>query len=483
MEKSNTHSLESEKHRSDLKFLLDAFGSCCSMDDIIASYFDAKFDLNDTCENLINLQSTKSNTLQSCDDSFNHVVGNVQSEDDYLGYDNGNNDGNIDMVKTHRLSKKKKSFASTGTISSFLGKRIIPTHQLHQPPNGACQPSKLELIQHKPLVDREVLNSPPQTDSIKDSDVAGFLFSMLQYGFNLDRAKIQEVLSSCGYNSKKCIEELLETSTLNFIKDNKSLNENVADNQSNVKSHLRQMKPPSKDPSPGEVASSLTSQEVLESLFKVPQMEEDEEIKELREKSLKSKRLYKIVSEPIVDTDSTIAIDIPKQYSCKKEEDDNFEVLKRSVKQHHNSMKEYYTAATDAFCKGDLDKSNLLEEEGHYHLKMFHEAREKSFVENTGVTRSTGDHDIFTLDLHMHGVSGALSLLKTHLQSIATNFSYLRVIVDSDSEDTTKGKRKLSVIKFLRRKKILWSEEKENPGVLRIKMDLIDPVIFKQNND
>lgn len=67
-----------------------------------------------------------------------------------------------------------------------------------------------------------------------------------------------------------------------------------------------------------KVAKSLTSQEVLESLFKGPQVEEDEEIKELREKSLKSKRLYKIVFEPIVETESTIAIDIPKENNRKK---------------------------------------------------------------------------------------------------------------------------------------------------------------------
>lgn len=202
MDTSNTHSLESNKYKSDLKFLLDAFGSSCSMDDIVVSYFDAKFDLNGTSDNLINLQSTKSNTLQSSDDSFDHVVNNVQSEDDYLEYDNSHNDGNTDMAKTYRVSKKKKSFASTGTISSFLGRRIIPAHQIRQLPNRAVQPSKplkLELIQHKPLVDREKLNFPPETASMKNSDVADFLFSMLQYGFNLDMAKIQEVFSKSIY--------------------------------------------------------------------------------------------------------------------------------------------------------------------------------------------------------------------------------------------------------------------------------------------
>ncbi|KAF8411161.1 hypothetical protein HHK36_003704 [Tetracentron sinense] len=125
------------------------------------------------------------------------------------------------------------------------------------------------------------------------------------------------------------------------------------------------------------------------------------------------------------------------------DEEDSYEVLRRSAKENWVTMKEYYKASADAFAKGDRAQSYKLLEQGHFFNKKAREADEKSAQKILEI-RNKETRDEMPLDLHDHGTKEALRLLKFHLTSISgiSSMPYLKVILETNDEDVTKGARR-----------------------------------------
>ncbi|XP_043697059.1 putative nuclear RNA export factor SDE5 [Telopea speciosissima] len=81
-----------------------------------------------------------------------------------------------------------------------------------------------------------------------------------------------------------------------------------------------------------------------------------------------------------------------------------------------------------------------------------------------------------SLDLHDFDAKEAIRLLKFHLASVSgiPVIRYLKVIVESNATDITKGARKRLVRKLLERQSIKWTEEGNGETIL-IRVDEIDP--------
>ncbi|XP_021902325.1 putative nuclear RNA export factor SDE5 [Carica papaya] len=80
------------------------------------------------------------------------------------------------------------------------------------------------------------------------------------------------------------------------------------------------------------------------------------------------------------------------------------------------------------------------------------------------------------LDLHEVGAKDAIRLLKCHLSSLAgiPCIKYLKVVLEGNDEDISKGARRRLVMKLLERESITWSED-ENIGTISIRLDIVDP--------
>ncbi|GLT62148.1 hypothetical protein SLA2020_348060 [Shorea laevis] len=182
-----------------------------------------------------------------------------------------------------------------------------------------------------------------------------------------------------------------------------------------------------------------------------------------------------MVVEPMTDTaiEHKIVSAKPLEVTRDDEDDENsFEVLRKAVKEYWITMKEYHQAAVDAFVKGDHARANKLMEQGHFFNRKAREADEKSAQKL--LETSQGDDEV-PLDLLDHGPKEALHLFRLHLTSFSgiPAYKYLRVIVGTSDEDTTKGARKRLILKQLEKESIKWTEV--DGRAIMIQVDVIDP--------
>ncbi|TYH01865.1 hypothetical protein ES288_A09G093700v1 [Gossypium darwinii] len=231
--------------------------------------------------------------------------------------------------------------------------------------------------------------------------------------------------------------------------------------------------------------------EVLAALFDASERSEElpERSEELPERSKelprRSKRparrpiaLGEIVERPLIDVTAEPKVDRVCSQKDKKDdedEEDSFQVLRRAVKEYRGTMKEYYKAAVDAFAKGDQDEANKLLEQGQFFQEKARQADEES-NQKIFETRNTETDDEMLLELHNHGTREAIQLLKCHLSSLAgiPSFKYLKVIINTDKEDSSKGTCRRLVMKLLQKESISWSEG-ETSGIILIQLDNINP--------
>ncbi|KAK8279132.1 hypothetical protein V6Z12_D09G091200 [Gossypium hirsutum] len=217
--------------------------------------------------------------------------------------------------------------------------------------------------------------------------------------------------------------------------------------------------------------------EVLAALFGAPERSE-----ELPRRSKRPARrpiaLGEIVERPLIDVTAEPKVDRVRSQEDKKDdedEEDSFQVLRRAVKEYRGTMKEYYKAAVDAFAKGDQDEANKLLEQGQFFQEKAHQADEES-NQKIFETLNTETEDEMLLELHNHGTREAIQLLKCHLSSLAgiPSFKYLKVIINTDKEDSSKGTCRRLVMKLLQKESISWSEG-ETSGIILIQLDNINP--------
>lgn len=217
--------------------------------------------------------------------------------------------------------------------------------------------------------------------------------------------------------------------------------------------------------------------EIWTALFSAPERLDELPTRRVRP-ARRSIALGEPVEGPLIDFDSESKVDRVHLQEDKKDDEDEeygFQALRRAVTEYRGTMKEYYKAAIDAFAKGDKDLANRLVEQGQFFREKACQADEES-NQKIFETWGTDAEDEMSLDLHEHGAKEAIRLLKCHLSSLAgiPSFKYLKLILETNEEDSSKGRRRQSVKRLLEKESITWSEG-ETCGVIRIRLDKINP--------
>lgn len=221
--------------------------------------------------------------------------------------------------------------------------------------------------------------------------------------------------------------------------------------------------------------------EVFAALFSAPK--KSDEFPEIMVKTeRRSKALGKVVSGPPEDLvpeykANVVHLQQDNQNIADNVEEDSFQHLRTAVMEYRGTMKEYCKAAIDAFAQGDHVQAEKLLEQGKFFYEKAREADEESnkkIFETSGRNRDT-KNDLL-LDLHDHGAKEAIRLLKCHLSSLSgiPTIKYLKVILEMNDEDTTKGGRRRRVMKLLEEESIEWTEE-GNAGTILIPLDKVNP--------
>ncbi|TYI64430.1 hypothetical protein E1A91_D09G088100v1 [Gossypium mustelinum] len=528
MEVSSLNGLQNEEEA--LNSLLDAFGSLFSLNDIASAYCEAG--RNPDLAGLILCEMQGIPPLVATDQSNKEVKNNETSGSSYVKSSQNNSQASevftVDQpvsAATDECSGKRKkdepmessrcnSFqrscqengglsspkqkarpVSGGTVSSMLGKGYMKSVPLANGSYPGTKPMKVDSKEMPmSLFWGEELEPSSQNEDRMHKVMEDFLFKMLGEGFRLERDMIREVLNSCGYNMQKSMKKLLDWSAVSLDKEKKpsamSLDkEKKPLGESGEKTndiHLRTSRPSQENMNivlNVDVAERQQKdgndlqKEVLAALFGAPERSE-----ELPRRSKRPARrpiaLGEIVERPLIDVTAEPKVDRVRSQEDKKDdedEEDSFQVLRRAVKEYRGTMKEYYKAAVDAFAKGDQDEANKLLEQGQFFQEKARQANEES-NQKIFETRNTETEDEMLLELHNHGTREAIQLLKCHLSSLAgiPSFKYLKVIINTDKEDSSKGTCRRLVMKLLQKESISWSEG-ETSGIILIQLDNINP--------
>ncbi|XP_010242934.1 PREDICTED: putative nuclear RNA export factor SDE5 isoform X2 [Nelumbo nucifera] len=493
MERSSSCSLGNDDEGRALEILLDAFGAVFSLKDIAAAYCKAKSDANKAAEILVNLQGDSSDTfVHPLNNGLRDTTSSVSSSDDI-------SEKLTCAYKDSKTSKPRRYSASMGTVSSVIGKEYIRPTQVQSESCKATKPLKLD---SKDLPESELWqeDGSSSTNETMHKDMEEFLFRILGDGFQLRRDVIQEVLGLCGYDMEKSMEKLLDMSTSTLEKNDDIIGVSaVRDNCSKPEflSHEEKLKTADfaqidrakisnangVEPHYRDKQRYDLQKEVLTALFTVPERPEEVSRRARPPRAVRGMRGTRrtVVVEPPSDAPgehSTRIVELQQntvEDNTTIDEEDSYEVLRRAVKEYWVMMKEYYRAAADAFVKGDHAQSNALLERGQFYYSKAREADEKS-SQKILESRPEETRSDLSIDLHEHDAKEAIRLLKVHLTSLSgiPAFQYLKVIVETNAEDTTKGARKRLVIKLLEKESISWTEE-ANGGIIVIQLDKINP--------
>ncbi|XP_058078083.1 putative nuclear RNA export factor SDE5 isoform X2 [Magnolia sinica] len=478
-------SSKSDDEARALKGLLDAFGSSLSLEVIASAYCKAGCNVDRAGDILYGLQesdsSAASHTSNAVTCATNGECSGSKSQELLLENDF---DMSTHLNKNSKGPKPRKFSYSVGTVSSVLGKGYArPTSSSHDA-GKTTKPLKLE------MKDAVATDSAPRIEPMNNKDVEGFLFAMLGDGFQLGMDVIREVLSQCGYDAKKSMNRLLDMSATTLDKSVAGDAMRKVQNKSSKESHSSQGRLQIKDfAQSGTEGRNGTespcmdkgkhdlSRQVLESLFSVPEKYEETPRKNRPARAVKKKAIGRVVTAPLTDdVDEPSPETVEPHDDTEDAEEDKYQILRRAAKQNWDAKWSYYEAALDAFLKGDRAQANYFLEEGKNYDKKARELDEKSSGEILEV-RKNGVKDLLPLDVHNCQPKEAIHLLKFHLKSLAgiTSFQQLKVIIETNAEDITKGARKRRMVKFLEKESIKWTEEEGNPGTILIRVDEIDP--------
>ncbi|KAI5570627.1 hypothetical protein BDE02_11G042100 [Populus trichocarpa] len=157
------------------------------------------------------------------------------------------------------------------------------------------------------------------------------------------------------------------------------------------------------------------------------------------------------------------------------DEDDSYHLLRKAWKEYRTTMNEFYKAAGDAFAKGDDERANKLMDEGNFFRDKAYEVDEESTQKIFG-TKNVETQDQMLLDLHEHGAKDAIRSLKSNflLLSGIPSFKDLKVIIETNEVDVTKGARRRLIMKLLEKESINWTEGAD-VGTILIQLDNINP--------
>lgn len=457
MEASASHMRENDEDQA-LKGLLNAFGSMFTLREIASAYRQASKNSELTGAILNGMQDR---TSASVSDEVKCGESSVSSNDEI-------SEKSVHAGGNSTATKKNRFPASTGTVSSVLGKDYFRSTPMTKGSSVTTKPLKLDL---KEFPEVEIWEDEAKANSAKaismPKDTEDFLFKMLGDGFQIDRDAIQKVLDRCGYDLQKSMDKLLDMSVATLDKRNGhpgEPSEKLEDIYPKLESSSCQNKSLRKSSSGSNGNRVLdTQKEVLASLFNVNERSEESPVKTPANIAVKRTRAVGEETEPPTDPTADHKIDpiySRQDYKDDEGEEDSYQILRKAVKEYRSTMKEYYKAAAKAYAEGDFVRAGKLMEKGHIFNQKAREADEES-AEKIFETRYMDTQEVFTLDLHADGAKEAIRLLKCYLSSLSSipSIKYLKVIMETNDEDITKGARKRRILKLLEKESISWIEE------------------------
>ncbi|KAM1008586.1 hypothetical protein FF1_004966 [Malus domestica] len=487
MEASGSNGASSLADDMALRGLLEVFGDAFSLDQITSAYCKAGKNADAAAEALA---TSAPNGGETSGLPANSIYKKPPYQENGNGNRNRNGDGNP------RPSKPKYRPVSVGSVSSIIGKQYVK-ETAPAPANGsneATKPLKLD-SSVLPMSENWVENdeSCSSRDELLHQGMEDFLFSMLGVGFKLERDQIRQVLDSCGYDMEKSMEKLINLPASTSEKRNELIrksSEKSADLSLKYEvSSDRKSKNSTegnRDRASNTNEAEFTGQQkerndlekdILASLFCASERAEERLVERPR-RTIKSGSGYgaygQLVAEPPDDFISEYKSAVVYQHHHGEEDaddEDSYQVLRRSVKEYRSTMKDYYQAAVAAFAKEDHDRAYKLLEQGHFFLKKAREAEDES-NEVILKTRNVETQGEIVLDLQERGAKEAIRLLKCQISSFSgiSSIKYLKVICDTKEEDISKGSRRRSlVLKLLEEESIKWTEG-ENAGTILVQL-------------
>ncbi|KAL6626994.1 hypothetical protein ACP70R_030720 [Stipagrostis hirtigluma subsp. patula] len=204
-------------------------------------------------------------------------------------------------------------------------------------------------------------------------------------------------------------------------------------------------------------AAKPNPQQVLDSLFKIPEMPES---RTYEPSSMDWKRVVK----KLQSFNSTI----PSNNQERPKNGNGYREFRGVADRHYAKMKEYYQKAAMAYSKGDKSYASYLAEEAKHYRELGRREDEKA---SRQIFEARNKHitNTVTIDLHGQHLKQAMSLLKVHMMiCVCMPSVLLRVITGCGSEGTGKGKIKRSVMELAEKEQIEWREENSGTIVLRL---------------
>ncbi|GAV91480.1 DUF1771 domain-containing protein [Cephalotus follicularis] len=492
MEVPVSNGLKHDNEEKALRSLLDAFGSVFSLKEIASAYCDAGRDADRAGEILYDMQGSASTLTAHASDS--DARSDISSE----ATDSNSYENSCHAHGKFRAPKQKWRAVSGGTISSVLGKEYVKNIPAMNGPHIRTKPLKLDSVE-LPMSELwgEGSNPNPSKDDRWHKDMEDFLFKMLGDGFQLSRDVIQDVLDKCGYDMQKSMEILLDQSAETSDRKNKALGkstEKFPDACTNSLGASCQRKVQNMNSTGvGNIVTYTDGEElhgqqkerndlpkeILAALFNGTERSEESprrSVKAVRRSGAFGPVVYQPPKDSTVEHRDLV---IPSHRDIEVDDDEDgegsYQALRRAVKEYRGAMKEYYKAAADAFDKGDFDQASKHLKQGQFFFQKARDADEESNLK-IFETRNVETQDQILLDLHEHGAKEAIRSLRCHLSSLSgiPSIKYLKVIIEANNEDISKGLRRRMIMKQLEKESIQWIDG-ENAGTILIRVDNINP--------
>jgi hypothetical protein len=486
-----------------LTSLLEAVGSVFTLREIAAAYCDAGKDTDMAVEILYDKQGSTSSSVihgsaseATCKDSevavevlydkqgssSSSVIHGSTSEartekSSGLSYTAESSSTVNDKFKA---SKPRKYSVSAGSVSSVIGRDYLkPAPQT----KDSCVETKPLRIDSTEFPASEVWTEGDGSNPIKDEqlqkDMEEFLFKMLGEGFQLSRDMIQDVLGKCGYDMHLSMEKLVKQSAESSYRRSRCLSKSPimsADAHPNSvePSSERELSPMSSSRGQQKERADV-EKDLLSSLFNVP--ERCEYPKRIERAARRPEVFGRVVTGPLRKLSEHKQISIPSVRDVQDDDhgEGSFLALRKEVKEFRGMMKEYYTAAVDAFAKGERIRAKKLLEQGQFFHQKAREKDEEAAQKIFKPRNTEDENEVMPVNLLENDPKEGLRLLRCHIQSLAGNgcFKYLKVVMEKDAEDMPKSTRRKRVMKFLESDSIEWREG-ENAGTILIPLEKID---------
>lgn len=477
---SSTCSNDDDKN---LEWLLEAFGSKISIDDMASAYCQAGHDVHKASDIICNmLGSSSSNGIPiSADDLTGAPASSVGSDDNSVGksYETRilsqpkptNKVISINEPPNVLSQSKPKNYgASMGTVSGIIGADYGRSRASTKEAREITKPVKL-MSNEFPIM--QPINA---TRGTMNKDVEQFLLKMLGDGFKLDMGVIKEVVGGCGYDVRESMEKLMDMSspTLDLRGGTSSMVDQTKSMDTCRDLGIKCEEKLQFSESSGSGREHL-EKEVLCNLFTAPERSEIG-IRKIIPKREPRTRKYGVVTGPLEDTTTELRAPIVKKEvngDGNEQSEDNYETLREAAMEFWITMKKYYRAAADAYARGSNELADKLIKEGHSFMAKAREANETSAKM---LTQTRDDGEAISIDLTGYEPKEAIRLLKTQLKSMSgiPSIHYLKVMVGTEDDISKQKARKCLISKLLERDAISWSEEQDG-HLMAIRIDVINP--------